>query len=357
MKKPCEYLWLRQTRLARYGLRKQHKRKNRRRVSPSAKYVRPGELIKAPVKFNLTRGAGVEVVKFLRAVAHRVLVDQKPVRLDFRKTESFFVPGAILLTAELNRIVATSTIQKPISILDPQLRRPREVMKQVGIHQITADRCDIIPTRDDVVYWRATKGADQSGDKLAILESVAERANSEHARQVELSDIWRGVSEAVANTVDHAYAIPRKDGFPNLDETKWWMFTQIRNGQFTAAVCDLGSGYRSTINRFIPEKFIMTWQKILHGHNTDASAIQTAMEYGRSGTREDNRGKGSRDALSVLEKHGAGQLYILSNTGCVRYTYNDGEHQDVDLSDLGIDIQGTIIWWNLPLMRDEHVDG
>lgn len=354
MKKPSEYLWCRQARLANRKLRKQQKRKNRRRIAPSAKYVRPGEVIKAPVKFNLTLGAGIEVVKFLRAVTHRVLIEQKKVRLDFRKTESFFVPGAILLTAELNRIVATSKLAKPISIIDPKFRRPREVMKQVGIHQITNDRCDIIPTRDDVVYWRATKGADQSGDKLAILESVAERANSEHAQQVELSGIWRGVSEAVANTVDHAYELPRKDGFENLNETKWWMFTQIRDEKFTAAVCDLGSGYRSTINRFIPETFIAKWNEILRGQNRDASAIQTAMEYGRSGTREDNRGKGSRDALSVLEKHGSGQLFILSNTGCVRYSYSAGKQEDVELSDLGIDIRGTIIWWNLPLKKDGY---
>ena len=341
--------------MTRYKIRKHHKRNNKKRVKPSAKYVRPGELIKAPIKFNLTRGAGIDVVKFLRAVAHRVLINKKPVRLDFRKTESFFVPGAILLTAELNRIVGTSDLQKPVTIIDPQLRRPREVMKQVGIHQITSDRCDIIPTRDDVVYWRATKGADQSGDKLAILESVAERANAENAKQVELSGIWRGVSEAVANTVDHAYELPRADGLSDLNETKWWMFTQIRDENFTAAVCDLGTGYRSTINRFIPEQFIATWKNILKGHNRDASAIQTAMEYGRSGTREDNRGKGSRDALSVLEQHGAGQLFILSNTGCVRYSYNSGVQQSVELSDLGIDIKGTIVWWNLPLKRDENV--
>lgn len=347
MKQPSTYLRKRLIRLAQYSIIKRQKElkiKTRKIV-----FIAPADVIKAPIRFCLTRGLGVEVVKFLKAVANRVLKQGKTVKLNFKDTQSFYVPGAIFLFAELNRIINLSSLSKPITIIDPFRRKPREVLKQIEIHQITGDRSEVIPTREDVVFWKATKGADQTGDVIGlILEYVAERANKQNLKQVELSGIWRGVSEAVANTVDHAYASPREDGFQGLDEIKWWMFTQLKDQYFTAAVCDLGCGYRNTINKNIPESFISGFKELILGENRDSAAIKIAMEYGRSGTKQNNRGKGSRDALSVLRDHGQGELTIISNTGLIQYKINDNEEK-VLMQDIGIDIGGTVIWWKLPL--------
>ncbi|RTD94421.1 hypothetical protein EJO68_11605 [Variovorax atrisoli] len=357
MKKPTIALKLRQARLARYRARERFLRAHLRRVPGANKYVVPGELIKAPKRFDVTKGSGREVVKFLRAVALAVLTKKIPVRLDFQLTESFYPAGTILLYAEVDRIVSLSELPKPITLRDPRARRPREVLKQIGIHEITRDRCDVIPEREDVVYWKATKGNDQSGEKLAILEAVAERVNTAHAQQLELSGAWRGVSEAVANSVEHAYKLPREDGFTGLPDTRWWMFTQLRQGTFTMAVCDLGCGYRATIAQTLPEKFISEALARFAGGNRDATAIRAAMEYGRSGTKRTERGKGSRDALSVVQKHGSGELLIFSNTGWMRYIFRGGEQIDEVQGDLGIDIRGTIIWWKLPLKGAENDHG
>jgi hypothetical protein len=351
MKRPSEYLRIRLIRLSRYSATRRLNRTSKTKAKSNV-YVSPREVIKAPSRFCLTKGLGIEVVKFLKAVANRVLVIGKPVRLNFKDTEAFYVPGAIFLFAELDRIISLSNLPKPITIIDPYRRRPREVLKQIQIHQLTGDKSEIVPTRDDVVFWKATKGSDQSGDDLGpILEFVTERSNEKHIKQVEVSGIWRGVSEAVANVVDHAYENPRADGFQGLDETKWWMFTQIREQRFTAAVCDLGCGYKSTINQNIPESFIALFKDLFRLQNKDAAAIKVAMEYGRSGTKQDNRGKGSRDALSVLTMHGQGELTVLSNSGLVQFSLNGG-HEDVTMDDIGIDIGGTVIWWRLPLVEN-----
>jgi hypothetical protein len=312
--------------------------------------VRPGELMHAPRDFNLIRGAGMEVVRFLRAVAIAVLREKLQVRLSFKHTEYFHVPATILLFAELDRIISLSDLRKPISIIDPIRRRPREVMKQIGLYGLTGDRSDIIPERDDVVYWKATKGVSQTGDTYgSLVEAIAERANRDHAKQLEVSGLWRGVNEAVANSVDHAYKKPRADGFAGLDSTKWWMFSQIKDATFTLAVCDLGCGYRATINETIPEQFISSIASKFGKANRDSLAIATAMEFGRTGTHETHRGKGSRDVLSLLEAHGDGTLVILSNTGWMRYEYEHKELVVTHRGDLGIDIGGTIVWWKLPL--------
>lgn len=351
LKKPSEALWLRQRRLARYRYAERHRRKGRMRVLPENRYVPPGELIRAPERIDLTRGSGKEVVKFLRAVVTSVLQMKLAVRLDFRGTASFYPAGTLLLYAEIDRIVTLSDLPKPVSLLDPLARRPREVLKQIGIHQITGDSCDVVPEREDVVYWKAMKGADQSGEQLAVLESVAERVNRAHARQLELSGAWRGVKEAVANSVEHAYKLPRNDGFQGLAQTRWWMFTQLRDATFTMAVCDLGCGYRATIAQTLPELFISEIAAALKGVNRDATAIHTAMEYGRSGTQLAERGKGSRDAISVIQKHGDGELVVFSNTGWMHYEYRDSQEVSKNHGDLGIDIGGTLVWWKLPLTR------
>ncbi len=350
LRRPTCYLRLRQRRIACYRAASRKKHQVCRRTYQTTRYVNPASIILAPAKFDLTSAVGVDVVRFLRAVATRVLRLNKSVRLNFKQTESLSVPGAILLFAELDRIIKLSNLSKPIAIIDPFQRRPREVLKQIGIYELTGDSSDVVPTRDDVVFWKTTKGANQSGDKLGpILEFVAERANRDHVKQVELSGIWRGISEAVINTIDHAYGKPREDGFTGLVDTKWWMFTQIRNKYFTAAVCDLGCGYQATVKLTIPEIFLAKCKDLFFGMNQDAAAIQTAMEYGRSGTQMDYRGKGSRDALSVLKSHGNGELFVLSNTGWVIYKYSNGKEVSIQSHDIGINIRGTIIWWNLPL--------
>lgn len=348
MKKPSRALWERQARLSHYREVERRREPKRARSPKYSHFVTPSDRIRAPEKFDAVRGSGVEVVKFLRAVSIAVLREKRSVVLDFCRTTTFYPAGTLLMLAEIDRIVSSSELQKPITIRDPMLRRPREVLKQIGLHEITRDFCDVVPQREDVVYWKATKGKDQSGDKLAMLEAVAERVNREHAKQVELSGLWRGVSEAVANSVEHAYLQPRADGFTGLEDTKWWMFTQLRDGIFTVAVCDLGCGYRNTIHRTIPEQFVAKIASLLMLANPDAVAIETAMEYGRSGTRLAERGKGSRDALSVLRGHGNGSMSVLSNTGWVSYRL-DGEGVKSERSSLGIDIRGTIIWWKLPL--------
>lgn len=355
MKRPTPELRDRLIRISRYRERERALRRGGKRVGSGGYFVRPSEKIKAPKSFDLIRGSGVEVVRFLRAVARQVLVNKQPVRLDFKDTEYFYVPGTILLFAELDRIISMAELPKPISIKDPFRRRPREVLKQIGLHNLTGDTCDIVPEREDVVYWKATKGNSQSGDKYgALVEAIAERANRLHVNQLEVSGVWRSVNEAVANSVDHAYKFPRADGFSGLTDTKWWMFSQIKDGVFTLAVCDRGCGYRKTINETIPEKFVAAFASTFAGANRDALAIDTAMEYGRTGTHESSRGKGSRDVLSLLKRHGDGELAVLSNTGWMRYEFEKDEELNRENGDLGIDIGGTIVWWKLPLKELTH---
>ena len=345
---------MRQQRLARYGLRAISKRHRYPKVNKERSVTRQRLLsssrgyLTAPVDFSLLRGGG-EVVAFLAKISMRVLNERQPVRLDFRATERFMVPGALILYAELSRIIASSLLEDSIKIIPPNSNRVKQVMKQVGLFELTRSNVQVATNRADVIYWQLAKGATQSGDELSIVDAVAHEVNQRDLTKVEASGLWRGISEAVNNAHEHGYKFPRHDGFNGISDTKWWLLTQIRNERFTAAVCDIGCGYARTLNPKIMEWFSGLFPRILGLQNADTLAIQAAMEYGRSSTRQNERGRGSRDALALLEKHGAGELYVLSNRGYVQYGCRDGK---VDLKravPLDFDIQGTIIWWNLDL--------
>ncbi len=357
MKRLTKLQQVRQLRLAEKGRRKKHKRSLKKYIAKPKRYLFGGETIEAPRVFSLTSETGKQVGEFIRTISSSVLKKNRKVRLDFRKTEQFVVTGTILLFAEIDRIISISSLKKPITIVDPRSRRAREVLKQIGIHTLTGDSCDISPVREDVVYWKSTKGKLQTGDSYgSLIEAVAERANTHHVKQIEVSGLWRGVNEAVANSVEHAYLKARFDDFKGLPDTKWWMFSQIRDGIFMLAVCDLGCGYRGTIKLSIPEAFIAMSGSTFAGKNKDALAINTAMEYGRSVTRLENRGKGSRDVLSLLEKHGSGTLHVFSNTGWVAYAQETEQAIKRYTGDIGISIGGTIVCWSLPLNKaiNEH---
>ncbi len=335
------------------------KERNRRRLlrsrcpmqDPGHKYVQPSDRIYAPAVVGLQGENGRDLIKFIRAIQQRVIAGGQSTVLDFSRTKKIYAPGALLMYAELDRAIALSTHHKPITVKPPRLSLPRQVLKQLEIPALCGDTLDIVPDRDDVVFWRCTRGADQSGEVPGTLISrVADRANEFIARSLRAEDVWRGVSEAIINTTEHAYSEALDRQVPAHPSNKWWLLTNVKGSSFTAAVCDTGIGYRRTTLRTIPAEFRAWVGQTFGGQNADISAIRAAMEYGKSRTGLDERGKGSRDALSVLKRHGSGELAMISNQGQVYYKLEAGQEEPVvETTNLHIDIRATLVWWHLPL--------
>ena len=132
------------------------------------------------------------------------------------------------------------------------------------------------------------------------------------------------------------------------------MLTQVRDNTLTLAVCDLGCGYKLTIKQEIWEFISKSLTGLLLGNqNEDTRAIRGAMEYGRSSTNKTERGKGSRDAMTLLESVGnikePSTLYVLSNKGYLIYSYDGKETKLKSTDTLDFDSKGSIVWWNLQL--------
>ena len=277
--------------------------------------------------------------------------------MSFRNTVKILAEGAILLFAEIDRIITLSGQIKPITIKNPLNQQVHEVLAQIGIYKLTGDMCSVEPTREDVIYWKVTKGIDQTGDVYGrLIEQIAADIAHNTATRIKASAIYEGVSEAVINSVEHAYNYARKDGFRGLSQTKWWMFTHVRGDRLSVVVCDLGCGFTKTIHKHIPAQFINECLAMFESMNKDARAIKIAMAYGKSSTNQSNRGKGSRDFLSVLENNIDGQLLVMSNSGSMEYLYKDGQQTGIRHANTGVDIGGTIVWWHLPLTGEQNAD-
>lgn len=308
-------------------------------------------MIKSPEVIGVYGLNGILLRRFIRTLHKRVLAGGSKAVLDCSAVRGIYPHGAILLHAELDRVTATSSLAKPVKIIPPRCRRCRQVFKQIGLLGLSGDDIDIVLDREDVIYWKCTQGQDQSGDIPGqLLERVAEKANEMAQSSLILGDIWPGISEAIINTTEHAYSHELPASPPSHPTAKWWLLTSIKDSVFAAAVCDLGVGYKKTTPQTVPEWFVGQLTRILGTGNLDSQAIRLAMEYGRTRTGEDQRGKGSRDALSILTRHGAGELVIISNSGCVRYEFDtDMKEPTVEMLSLQTNINATIVWWRLPL--------
>lgn len=268
--------------------------------------------------------------------------------IDMSEVRRMVVDATLLFKAELSNLVQSKGVR--IKAILPNRSRTLQVLKQTGLDILLNAAISIAPEREDVVHWRVAEGPGSQVDPV-LLEPIM--ADIEAATGLAAHPIYQGIIESMSNCVEHAYrahpdvtrAMPNSPG--------WWVFQQVRDDTLAVQVCDLGIG----ISRALPltlanEEGLL--KKLLHlarrAKGSDNRALLAAMEYGRSGTGQHERGKGMRNAHAVVDDMGAGHFFAMSNRGLYIYTrvWGDpvGKKQSIRLKD---SINGTIMGWRLPL--------
>lgn len=207
--------------------------------------------IEAPERFeieaNLQRAELVGFIKRLREAA--LSPTSLPVRIDFSRTEQMSAPGTLLFTAELDRINALRPNR--VTCTWPATDRVAQVLQHVGIFEKLGQsrRCKI--TAKDVKYWKVDSGREVLGQLAA---EAMQRYKDLFTDQKQT--LYRGITEAMTNTKQHAYEDERGDGFENV-LPNWWMFSEYRDHRLVVAVCDLGIG----IPRSLPKDKSGPWER------------------------------------------------------------------------------------------------
>lgn len=302
-------------------------------------------LVSAPVVFGVqSESARRALTAFLQQVRKAATTKGK-VRIDFTRTTQMTAAGTLLLAAELDRL-NTLLGRRRFCCSYPTNDVVAQVLQHVGVFEMLGQQRSCTVTADNVKYWKVDSGTTVEGERA----HVAMEGYKHHFSDPEQKALYRGLTEAMTNCVHHAYDGERLDGFGKV--TKWWMFSEERDGNIVVAFCDLGIG----IPRSLPLdkaglygaiKAVMSTLGLGH---SDGNLIRAAMEVGKSRTHKEHRGKGLMDLRAVLDAMG-GVLQIHSNCGF--YEYRAKNSSELCKTFKQMSILGTLVLWSVPVPKEQ----
>lgn len=318
-------------------------RRARRSYRGTASY----EWITAPVAVSIQGKASRRLtLAFIGKVRRSVLFDRRPVLLNFRHTIKMFAAGTLLLIAELDRMkrVLGSVFNVRIIFSDDAI--VNQVIYQVGI----AELCGYSTTKeaernfdDSVRHWRYATGVQMNDTPGRAIERFEGRLSANVK-----TGVWKGVSEAVVNSVQHAYLAERGDAGPPLGETRWWMFSHEKDGLLSVVVCDLGIGIPRSLPIKWGEDIISRALERFGLSRPDLAAVRIALEVGQTRTGQDNRGRGLPQIWNEMVKSEGGSIAIMSNKAVLMWSSQDRKETGIEFAS---NIQGTLIAWTVPLQE------
>lgn len=348
---------IKRIRLYKYRERKKNKIFRIRNLSKKIKkHNLKTTIIEAPEFFALQEEGRIRTVflRFLKKIKESIKQNQK-VKISFHKTKKLYPCGTILFLAEIRNIIDNPHFKNRIKWSAPKDKIVHQLFKHVGFFEWFNKKTSLEITHESVTRWGFYQG-----------NKVEEIGNAPGLK--ELSDkktipieLFTGIKEAIINTGQHAYD-PKFFKRENINK-KWSMFYSYdeKTKNFSLAICDLGIGI---LQSFKQEKYAQNLiEKIIVNTfanikpNRHAAAIQAAVQYGASRTKEENRGKGFKDMKSAVETSSSGWLKIMSHLGGYHYepspNLNEAKGQD-KLINYKENSFSTIILWNFNLSTNEE---
>lgn len=342
------------------SLQTKDKRLNSVRVKRAIRKIRQAQKKRAAAKGITLDGRAVPVrIRFPASIsiqnkfARRALiaslrtfkseVGKRPITLDFSEVVLQYPTGVLLLVAEIDRQKRALARAFDVDIILPKNEVSRQVFHQVGI----AALCGRVSPKDRYEYdetvrhWRYATGTMMTEDPGKALEQMEGHLSDELR-----AGIWKGVSEAIINSIHHAYLESRNDGFREYRETRWWMFSHVSDGKLTVAVCDLGIGIpRSLPLRWDTNKLQAILDRLGLG-KPDLAAVKAALEIGATRTGQENRGRGLPQIWQDMKMHRDSNILLLSNRALLRWSQKTNSESGMEFDN---NIHGTLVMWTVPL--------
>jgi hypothetical protein len=311
-------------------------KRNKKKINKIVKYKKESQkkkrvLIDAPEVFCLVNQSDREnLLTFLKQIKTNVS-DGRKVYLSFRETKTLVVCGTLFAVASIESIV--KLYPKMISCSYPRDDIVEQLFQHIGFLKLLGkpDNRKTI-TAENVRYWHYIQGV--STDDVSKFKNLLESIKLNEEIQ---SGLFESMSEAVTNTIQHAYDNSKKT---------WWLFAQKKDRLFEIAICDLGIGIPASLNKKpeLKEFIISSVHQIKK--RRDTALIEVAVGTNRSSTKLAHRGKGLKDMLEFAKTNNIGGFRIFSAKGV--FDYNSFNHQE-SRKDYHDEIRGTIVQWKIPL--------
>lgn len=328
------------------------KRRGKKNI-PQSKMV-----LKAPVEMSFSRNYNA-TVKFFEEFKKAQLEKRNrrrdtngrrpriALRLDLSTIKTISIPAAVVLAAEIDRWRRVDGIAlKPYRYQkwSPRLQR---VMCCLGVFDLLGFRHgnsegDIFENNITLVKLKSDDKA-EGADVKELLQSLKEMTERFSSKPF----LYDAISEAIQNSTEHAYPNDIKLEYP-VGGKRWWATVSFdmdtENLRFF--VYDQGVGIAKTLpTQGFWENF-RAFAKTYSGGmlDSDIALMKAAMEYGRSGTNDSERGKGLAKMSDAIDKAGEGEIRIISGKGEIRRNI-DG----VTTRALNTHLGGTLVEWAIPL--------
>lgn len=308
-------------------------------------------VLKAPKRIDYYRDDNINKSNiFIKSI--KDAIDKKfKVSISFEDTEYISAAAMISLLAEIELLVIRHNPIKVIYFSHPKDKKIESILKQVGFYDLLKKEKRDTPEYDDVTFWKFASG-------VCSEPIETKRMFQEIKAEIEIKaskKLYRGVIEAMANSVEHAYLDSKGQICEPEDTKRWWCFAGIKDDRLVVVICDKGVGIPKTLPMTQGSNLDLLFQLLRITKRTDSAYIKTASSLKETRTGAKHRGKGIADMKRVVDMLNSSRLTIFSNRGLYRYKGKTSPMLEA-LSDFKHSVNGTIVEWNIPLIKEARYE-
>ncbi|CAG0970235.1 hypothetical protein ANRL3_01451 [Anaerolineae bacterium] len=344
MKKLSEktrYFNLRQALLKKFRQKRKSALIKNRKLYGRSNLTSPSRAIRifSPKVFDIVSGASrQDLLRFISEI-ESTLTSGRKVRICFGATDLLHPGGTLYFVATIDILV--DKYPNMIESSYPRDDVVEQLFQHIGLLQQfgKSSRKEIIA--ENVINWHYASGTDAT---TSVFCSLLVQHQESIGGEIMRSELYDCMSEAVINTRKHAYPKQRDSNM-----SRWWMFSQVKDGKLTVAICDLGIGIPTSLLEK-PElmDYIHQLRYSLKPIKLHGKLIEIALTSNRTSTSLSYRGKGLPQMLDFIRQGSAGGFRVQSGHGIYKYH----AEQQLALSETNkYPIKGTLVEWEIPLIN------
>jgi hypothetical protein len=177
-----------------------------RNLGGPARFVR----IVAPEVWGIGRpDIRSELLRFVETCRQTLLIGASYAIIDFSQVQTIYPNGALLVVAELDRISRLIDTERKLRCKPaPKGSLPDQVLTQIGLYRCLNHSSQTNADDESVVHWRRASGVKAEGGEAEPMLNDFDGEISEALK----TSLYRGITEAMTNAVQHAYLDRRDDG-------------------------------------------------------------------------------------------------------------------------------------------------
>lgn len=310
--------------------------------------------IVAPLEMNFNERYE-DTASFIERIRRFSLTKNLPIYIDLQTCRKISPAAALVLAAEVQR--ATELRPDRVNGRDPVARSPYMLMRQLGFHELLE-----IPGRprirsrssDDLQFATMVSGAIGRPDQFPVLLDLVFGEKARLTGIPARNALTKGLSEAMHNVMQHAYADPEKLAYEASGKFRWWMagFRDPKRKEVTFLFYDQGITIPASLRKTWSERASAIFKRLTgtlgaeDDNSYDGEMIKAAIGIGRTSTDKDGRGWGlseMRDLVANSSGERDSVLGILSRRGFYTYTSSGAELARSNQTPFW----GTLIVWRL----------